>query len=1171
MKTTPRLEVVQPWRGGSKPWFALPRVLIFLFLLTLTLVKGAPLAGAQEITGAAAFKVSRVIELSNRKEATQQRLAPQLAAIDTGPARLWLDSSPGQSFKDRRMAVADDTPAALLWTSAIENEQAGMSRIEGALDRADIALASEERLRLAQERLWLIRDTGLTVPFTRDQGIGDIESELAARERQYTQATLEQEQKRSLLERLEGQARLQVELVEQIRREGVTDFDRPPLDIVDDLRLTEAFADWEAARDRRGDARLLAAQLDSQTLPVRIEVLHFELAVLDLELSWLNTLIQGVRATLAERADEALQGLRTRIRHLLELDPAAQDWLQPEVDELLARVDRIALTQIRTRDLLQQRYLYSELAQDLQEALLAVRERLELGGLTDAIGRYLQSEARRVRDLSDLRLNLREKEREAGQARLSDLGLRQELRSLDNQLRVVLEDRTREEWLRLRRETVQMQQRANLQWIEQLDQSQVYLALVVREVDALSSVIRESMLWWPSHVPIGIEWSMKLPFLGSAVVDPRSWRELEVAIREVLVGQPSGNFLTLLIVLSLWFWGRDSDSRLTAIAEKTRHRFTDRVGLTIEAIGWTLLRVLPVPILLGSVGLRLGALPDAGYAVEVLSGVLFYASIWWLAGHLFLRFAHVDGVGLAHLGWAPSIVRRLRRQLYWFFPIQLLLLAAFALAFGHASEIVPDVIGRAVIIAFAVFSAVFAWRMLIPYPQLPWTERLEHKRRITRILVLLGVGVFVIMALAGYLLTVITLISRAVNTLIVLGAVWLGYSLALRALVLSETRLVIRRLREQRAMAAAAGAGGGGDGAPVDIPEPHLSVENINQQTRTLLKVTAGGALVIGLLWVWADILPALIWLDGISLWSRTIVVGETEILSRVSLQDFLLAIFLGILFTLAARNLPGLVEIVLSRSTHMDAAGRYTVTTLLRYVLAVVAVISVFSLLGLRWSELQWMVAALTLGLGFGLQEVVANFVSGIIMLFERPVRVGDTITIGEFSGTVAKIRTRATTIVDWDNREIVIPNKAFITERLINWTLTDTMTRITIPVGVSYDSDVDEVMEVLKEIADQCPQVMTEPAPTVFFLSFGNSTLNFELRVYVNQLRDRLVTTSDLHRTILREFRRRGIEIAYPQMDLHVRDVPAALDLGGKAPVVSPTPGNAVPEERSPGRPVD
>jgi len=306
--------------------------------------------------------------------------------------------------------------------------------------------------------------------------------------------------------------------------------------------------------------------------------------------------------------------------------------------------------------------------------------------------------------------------------------------------------------------------------------------------------------------------------------------------------------------------------------------------------------------------------------------------------------------------------------------------------------------------------------------------------------------------------------------------------------------------------------------------------------------------MVLALFWVWAEVLPALTWLDGVTLWSRT--VGETGIESPISLQDALLAIFLGALFLMAARNLPGLVEILLARSTRMDGAGRYTVATLLRYAMMVVAVISVFSLLGLRWSELQWLVAALTLGLGFGLQEVVANFVSGLIMLFERPVRVGDTITIGEYSGTVARIRTRATTIIDWDNREVLVPNKNFITERLINWTLSDTVTRIVLPVGVSYSADVDLVIATLLEIADQHPVVLKDPPPAALFLKFGDSALNFELRVYVDQLRERMETTSELHRSIITLFRERGIEIAFPQMDLHIRDVSGA----GAPRVLSP-----------------
>jgi potassium-dependent mechanosensitive channel len=419
------------------------------------------------------------------------------------------------------------------------------------------------------------------------------------------------------------------------------------------------------------------------------------------------------------------------------------------------------------------------------------------------------------------------------------------------------------------------------------------------------------------------------------------------------------------------------------------------------------------------------------------------------------------------------------------------------------------------------------------------------------------------LTLAGYLLTVATLLGRTINTVIVVGGVWLGYSLATRALVLSETRLVMRRMREQRAKAAAMegstnvgeGRGHRSAGAP---PER----ENINQQTRTLLRVTAGAALVLGTV-VGMGRDPA-----GADVAGRrhALVADHRHRRYRDPEPREPAGLFAG--------DLPG-------RAVHpggpqparpggdpaltqhqMDAAGRYTVTTLLRYVLAVVAVISVFSLLGLRWSELQWMVAALTLGLGFGLQEVVANFVSGIIMLFERPVRVGDTITIGEYSGTVARIRTRATTIVDWDNREIVVPNKNFITERLINWTLSDTMTRIVIPVGVSYDADVDEVMSTLRQHRRGQPAGAEGAAAPRAVPELRRQCA--ELRTAGLRQPDEgpPVTISELHQAIIKEFRNKGIEIAYPQMDLHIRDVAPRRRAEPARREVPPEPGEPRPE---------
>jgi potassium efflux system protein len=194
-------------------------------------------------------------------------------------------------------------------------------------------------------------------------------------------------------------------------------------------------------------------------------------------------------------------------------------------------------------------------------------------------------------------------------------------------------------------------------------------------------------------------------------------------------------------------------------------------------------------------------------------------------------------------------------------------------------------------------------------------------------------------------------------------------------------------------------------------------------------------------------------------------------------------------------------------------------------------------NILGAQWSKLQWLVAALGVGLGFGLQEIVANFISGLLILFERPIRVGDTVTVGSHTGTVTRIRIRATVLTDWDRKEQIIPNKTFITEQLTNWTLSDSITRQIIQVGVAYGSDVGQVHQVLSQVVADSKRVIAEPPPAVFFVGFGDSSLNFEIRVFVQNMLDIMPLIHELHVAIEAELRRHGIEIPFPQRDIWIR----------------------------------
>jgi len=318
------------------------------------------------------------------------------------------------------------------------------------------------------------------------------------------------------------------------------------------------------------------------------------------------------------------------------------------------------------------------------------------------------------------------------------------------------------------------------------------------------------------------------------------------------------------------------------------------------------------------------------------------------------------------------------------------------------------------------------------------------------------------------------------------------------------------------------------------------------------LMIGAGALIgIIGLLVIWADLLPATRILDQVELWTTTKKVTLSEVgpsgMKQVSTEDRVVAVtladfFRSLLFALltfaSMRVLPGALEATLLR--RVGPGERYAYSTIFKYAIALVGLAVAFDALGIGWSSIQWLVAAIGLGLGFGLQEIFANFVSGLIILFERPIRVGDTVTVGEVSGTVSKIQIRATWITAFDRKELIVPNKEFVTGRLINWTLSDSVLRVEIPVGIAYGSDTNRAIEVLSEVARECWRVLRDPPPQVLFLGFGDSSLSFELRVYIRSVNNFLPVRHELHMNIDKAFREAGIEIAFPQRDLHLRSVP-------------------------------
>jgi potassium efflux system protein len=265
----------------------------------------------------------------------------------------------------------------------------------------------------------------------------------------------------------------------------------------------------------------------------------------------------------------------------------------------------------------------------------------------------------------------------------------------------------------------------------------------------------------------------------------------------------------------------------------------------------------------------------------------------------------------------------------------------------------------------------------------------------------------------------------------------------------------------------------------------------------------------------------------------------------QITLGALAMALLVAILTVVVARNVPGLLEIVILRRLPIDRGVRFAIITICRYLLVTIGICITFTKVGIGWSKVQWLVAAMTVGLGFGLQEIFANFISGLIILFEQPIRVDDIVTVGDVTGKVTKIKIRATTIRKWDQRELIMPNKEFITGTLINWTLSDTVVRHDFLVGIAYGSDIRKAERLLYEIAASNPAILKDPPPVVLFKSFGENSLDFELRVCVSDMDSYVRVWHSVNCAIDDAFRKAGIEIAFPQRDLHIRTINADLPL--------------------------
>jgi potassium efflux system protein len=562
------------------------------------------------------------------------------------------------------------------------------------------------------------------------------------------------------------------------------------------------------------------------------------------------------------------------------------------------------------------------------------------------------------------------------------------------------------------------------------------------------------------------------------------------------------------------------------------------VGLAIASPFWTIGNAIK------DVGPGDSFTDVLGGSISILSWFVLWTGMVW-------SITRPGGLGERHFRWKPTTIGSIRAALVAIW---------IALPFGALDRLcdlthldLPNA-GQVFYIFLLICLSIAAILLLNPrrgilvdfYQRNP-EHWLSAFRWAPSAVVISACCVIAGFAIAGWYATVATLQRHVIASVMLLIGI-----LLLREFLL---RLLSCRQRTQAAALRVQEAEG-------------ENVSNLEDSLATLSGQILGGIrfavvliALVGFWTIWSPLLPALRLGDGIVLWERTastMIPSENGVMITtptqvpVSIRDLLRTIALVVATIYTARHLPYLLGLLILDRFRIGQGDRYAVAQILRWAIGIGGLAAAVSNLGVTWDSVQWLAAGFTVGLGFGLQEIFANFISGLIILFEQPVRVGDVVTVGTTTGRISKVRMRATVITDWDNKELLVPNKFLITSEVVNWSQGEASIRLLLPVGVSYNDDPAKVAELLLSAGSGAANVLDDPPPTVDFVGFGENSMNFELRVFIPSVDFRIETRKSINIEVKRLFDEAGIKIPFPQRDVRVEL--SRPDRSPNAPIADP-----------------
>ncbi|MCK5892825.1 MAG: mechanosensitive ion channel [Endozoicomonadaceae bacterium] len=901
----------------------------------------------------------------------------------------------------------------------------------------------------------------------------------------------------------------------------------PSLGAIDEAKKSLLLAENSALQQQ--DSRLT---LEIGNGSIRLELvtakqilLSWQVKILELDVISLQTVINYKRRVASEEAVAIASHITQSSENKGELlyhEAVVNMALSQELLATADRISNISQENIRAREQLKNVRVIS---QSVQQTSMLLGENPQLAALLRESRMKLPKISVNkdiTRVITQARLQKFNHDQERQKLHRLERYIDNLLESTDSQATLSRQDR--EELIRLLRTRQKLLKNLSID-LGNLLTTAISLDLVQQQIliqgRELSITLKERLYWIASNNELGIEWLVAVPSQLALQLERIPWRSIVVHFYESLRGYWLIGLLSLAFCLYLHSRRRPLQAMQRAMTRIIGNVRYDNLTCTPKALVLSLLQVLPAPLLLMLSGLTLVGGEPPSHGVGSLGIAMIQTAPVWLMMLLGTHIYASHNIGMTHFGWMTRDCHFMKGRLRRLSMVMIPLFFVVSLAMKQSTELEYDLIGMLLLMIGSPLQAWIIMSMVKTSDELLGSRVLNSLILFGLILISLGqTG----LTASGYYYTALQMQFQLVGTLLLVGV-----AVMIRALVKRNLHVAERRLAYARAVSRRAASNDDSEGS-LSFEEPTLDLATVEQQSLRLLNALMVVGLLVALYWLWQDLLGLLRFMNGIMLWEVEDARGEYP----VYLSNLMLSIVVLVIMFILARNLPGLLEVTILSRMKLPPGSSYAATTLLSYTITGLGIVLSLATLGVGWNKLQWLLAALGLGVGIGLQDIVANFFSGLIILFERPVRIGDTVTLGDISGEVTRIRIRATTITDWDHKEVIIPNKMLVNEKLINWSLSNSMVRIILPFYVSHDEDPVMIQSILLKAAKEHPGVVDKIESLALFMEYGDSALQYELRAYVAQVDERMTIRDELNNRILSLFQEHNVTVAWPKQDV-------------------------------------